>query len=320
MIPRSGLFLCCAAAAIGAQGTTAVQQPPEFLRGKGGTAPRGTGPTHGELLSAGTTGYDWLTHTRDYAGSRYSPLARIRADNVARLRPVCRYEVGSEDMFQTGPIVYRGTMFITTVYSTYALDAATCRLKWRHDWQRLATQIRIVNRGVAVKDGRVVRGTTDGYLVALDARTGGMLWARRVADAERGETFSMPPLIYDSLVFIGPAVSASALKGWVGAFRLSDGRPVWRFNIVRGRASPAPRRGTGARTSTPVAARCGRPSRSTRRATCCTWRRRRRCRCSRRGFAAASISMRIPWWSCTRAPGSWRGTIRWSRPTNTTGI
>ena len=62
---------------------------------------------------------------------------------------------------------------------------------------------------MSAKDGRVVRATTDGYLLALDAEDGRLLWARRIGDAEKGETFTMAPLIYDNLVIIGPAVTRS---------------------------------------------------------------------------------------------------------------
>jgi alcohol dehydrogenase (cytochrome c) len=88
------------------------------------------------------------------------------------------------------------------------------------------------NRGVALKDGRLVRGTPDGYLLALSSETGAVLWARRVARPEEGETFTMAPLVFDDLVLIGPAGSENNIQGWVGAFRLSDGSPVWRFNTV----------------------------------------------------------------------------------------
>ena len=52
------------------------------------------------------------------------------------------------------------------------------------------------NRGVAIKDGRLVRGTTDGYLIALNARTGALLWERAAADPTKGETFTMAPLVF----------------------------------------------------------------------------------------------------------------------------
>ena len=209
--------------------------PPEYIAGTGGTAPRASGPRHEDLLAATSRGRDWLMHTHDYSGTRFSPLTQITPANVARLHVVCAYQVGETGNFQTGPIVDRGTMYVTSIYATIAIDATTCRPKWRHLWAPRGGEIFNNNRGVSVKDGRVVRATSDGYLMALDAEDGRLLWARRIAEAAKGETFTMAPLIYDNLIVIGPAVSEWALKGWVGAFRLDNGERVWRFNIV-----PAP--------------------------------------------------------------------------------
>jgi alcohol dehydrogenase (cytochrome c) len=125
-------------------------------------------------------------------------------------------------------------MYVTAGLTTIAIDAATCRPKWRHEWRSAIPGLPTgaANRGVAIAEGRVIRGTVDGYLVALDAATGRLLWARRVSDATRGELITMPPLIHDDLVYIGAAVSEFAIRGWIAAHRVSDGERVWRFNIV----------------------------------------------------------------------------------------
>lgn len=214
--------------------------PPAFVRGPRGLLPRASGPTQAELSAAGTSARDWLYHTRDYAGTRYSVLDQIDADNVSRLAPVCVFQMGEPGPFQSGPIVHGGVMYVTALRSTVALDAATCRLRWRHEWQARGRWVGLNNRGVAIKDGRVVRGTSDGYLIALDASDGTLLWARRVADSSAGETITMAPLVYDDLVLVGPAVSEYAIEGWVGAFRLENGEEVWRFVTV-----PGARDGTG---------------------------------------------------------------------------
>ena len=223
--------------AIAAAAARGPRRPsPEFVRGDGGLLPRGTGPDQAALVAAPSNGRDWLTHTRDLAGSRYSPLAQVTSANASRLRPACIYQVGENDSFQTGPIVYDGTMYLTIGNVTLAIDAATCRQKWRHAWKPIAMDLPGVrNRGVALKDGRLFRGTSDGYLVALDWDNGALLWARHAGEANKGETFTMAPLVSDSLVFIGPAVGEFAIRGWVSAFRADNGAPVWRFNIV-----PAP--------------------------------------------------------------------------------
>ena len=204
-----------------------------FIQGER-EVPIGTGPSVTDLVAAADDGADWLFHTRDFSGTRYSPLSEITVDNVAELRPACLFQLSEARNFQTGPIVSNGTMYFTGVRTTVAIDAATCRLLWRHVWEPLDREVWNNNRGVGIQDGYVVRGTSDGYLVALDAADGEQLWARQVADPWIGETFTMAPMIYDDLILIGPAGSENGISGWVGAFRLRDGEEVWRFQTVPG--------------------------------------------------------------------------------------
>jgi len=205
---------------------------PDFITGENGLEPSGSGPSQAELNSAAENTTDWLYQTHDYAGTRYAALDQVNRDNVDRLQPVCAHQLSERSNFQTNPLVYHGVMYLTTVHSTVAIDATTCRPLWKHVWEVMDRDVWLKNRGVAIKDGRVVRATSDGYLVALDAANGHLLWARHVADADRGETFTMAPMIFEDLILIGPAGSENAIRGWVGAFRLQDGQPVWRFNIV----------------------------------------------------------------------------------------
>jgi alcohol dehydrogenase (cytochrome c) len=206
--------------------------PPDFIAGPNGLEPSGTGPTQAELDAAAQDMRNWLYQTQNYAGTRYSPLEQINRSNVAALRPVCAHQMGELRNFQTSPVVYDGVMYLTTLHWTVAIDAATCKPIWKHEWDVQDRDVWGNNRGVAIKDGRVVRATSDGYLFALDRLTGELLWARHAANADLGETFTMAPMIYEDLILIGPAGSENAVRGWVGAFRLHDGEPVWRFNIV----------------------------------------------------------------------------------------
>ena len=209
-----------------------------FIKGSAASAPDGAGPSQEELNAASRSTRDWLYHTHDYSGSRFVALDQIDSTNAKRLQAVCAFQVGEIANFQTGPIVYDGTMYVTTVRTTVALDASNCRPKWRHTWEPKDREVWLNNRGVAIKDGRVVRGTSDGYLLALNAQTGGLMWARQVANPALGETFTMAPLIYEDLILIGPAGSENAISGWVGAFRLSDGSEVWKFKTVPGADEP----------------------------------------------------------------------------------
>jgi alcohol dehydrogenase (cytochrome c) len=196
--------------------------------------PVGTGPSASDLLGAADQEANWPYHTRDYSGTRYSPLDQVNTENVGELAPACLYQLGEPQNFQTGPVVFDGVMYVTGVRTTAAIEADSCRQIWRHVWEPRDREVWLNNRGVAIQDGYVVRATSDGYLVALDAADGALLWARQAADPWRGETFTMAPLLYDGMILIGPAGSENAISGWVGAFRLADGEEIWRFQTVPG--------------------------------------------------------------------------------------
>ena len=135
-----------------------------------GTTPTGKGPSQQDLLNAATS-TDWLYNGHDYANTRHAPLDQITPATAAHLQPLCAYQLGSVGTFVSAPVVWQGAMYLTTQTLTVAIDAATCRERWRHDWAPRDTPLWPQNRGVAIKDGYVVRGTTDGYLLALDAVT-----------------------------------------------------------------------------------------------------------------------------------------------------
>lgn len=189
-------------------------------------------PTQRELDNAASDSANWLYVDHDYQGTRYSALNQINAANVGQLGRICAHTFPEKAPSQTAPIVYKGAIYAASAHYTVALDGATCEVIWQHQWRPKLREVFKTQRGVALKDGKVVRGSTDGSLYALDAKTGKELWSRQVADPADGYFISAPPLIVDDLIFIGPAGSESAGKGWVGAFKLSNGERVWKFNTV----------------------------------------------------------------------------------------
>src|SRR5579863_2051336 len=200
------------------------------------------GPTQSELTAAAANSRDWLLPDHDYSGSRFVDLSGITPQNARSLRPVCMYQTGYTGGFQSAPIVYDGVMYFTAGPATLAIDAATCKLRWRHDLQigvpaRDGADQR--HRGVALKDGMVLRGAPDGRLVAIDAASGKLRWEVKVANAEIGETLQMSPMVFEDLVIIGPSGAERGVHGWVGAFRLKDGSPVWRFETIPKPGDPA---------------------------------------------------------------------------------
>lgn len=194
------------------------------------------GPAFGtEPVTRIDTVADWLTYNRTLEGNRGSPLAEIDTSNVARLHPICTFELGQRSAFQTGPIVVGGTMYLTTAEHTYAIDAATCGLRWKHTYEyhpRPDFDLK-VNRGVAYDNGRLFRGSNDGRLYALDARTGKALWNVIAGDVTKGETFPAAPIAWGGLVFIGNAGGDNfGVTGRMMAFDADSGGRIWSFDLV----------------------------------------------------------------------------------------
>ena len=183
-------------------------------------------------------GSDWLSVDHDLAGTRFSPLNQITTENVSELAKVCAYSFPDKEPSQTAPIVSAGIMYLTTAHYTVALDGSDCHVIWSSQWSPRDYETMNTQRGAALAGGKIIRGTADGFLLALDVKDGHVLWAKQIANSKEGYFISMPPLIHGDLVYLGPAGAEWASSGWVGAFRISDGEQVWRFNIVPGDGEP----------------------------------------------------------------------------------
>ena len=178
-----GRMALAASSPASADPTRQLPAPEQVPAASGAVASAELGPSQAELLAAPGNGSDWLTSNRDYGGQRYSPLTQIDRANVARLREACSFTPNYAAKFQTFPVVHDGIMYFTSALSTLAIDAATCAPRWRHDWPTSLPGVETAaNRGVAIADGRVLRGTADGYLLALSARDGNETQLQHVVD------------------------------------------------------------------------------------------------------------------------------------------
>jgi alcohol dehydrogenase (cytochrome c) len=184
-----------------------------------------------QAQQAGADG-DWRAYNRSLAGDRHSPLQQVTRANVVRLRPVCSFDSKERLAFQTGPVVIDGTMYFTTDTNTYAIDAATCALKWKQRTSQPATYLK-ANRGVAFDDGRLFRGAGATHVMALDAATGRTLWDIALPGLPPGTSVPMAPLAWDGRVYVGNAGGDySGVTGHVFALDQRDGHVVWRFDVV----------------------------------------------------------------------------------------
>jgi glucose dehydrogenase len=137
------------------------------------------------LLRAGADASNWLTYGRDYSNQRFSPLSEINAQTVRRLAPRWIYQSGIASTFQASPIVVDGVMFVSLPFDhVVALDARNGRELWRYEHKRRTEKMCCgpANRGVAVAYGKVYIGTVDARLIALDQRTGKVVWDTALVD------------------------------------------------------------------------------------------------------------------------------------------
>src|SRR5258706_782848 len=181
---------------------------------------------------ADSAGRTWLTYQNDHAGQRYSPLKQMDTKNVSQLKEICRFVLSEAGSLQTGRILVEGTMSLTTALDTFAVDPTNCKLLWKSTHQPLSHMPFPVNRGAAYLNGMLFRGTPDGHLIALEAKTGKKIWDNVIADTSYGEFASAAPVAWNGMVFMGIAGSDWGIRGRVMAYDAQTGRELWRFNTI----------------------------------------------------------------------------------------
>jgi quinohemoprotein ethanol dehydrogenase len=186
----------------------------------------------------------WLTNGGTLSNQRYSPLDEIDTDNVGDLKGVWMTDlsgsgVAAKYSAEAQPIVYQGVMYVPTgADDVFAVSVETGKVLWRYE-AKLDQKISTVccgwlSRGVALGDGKVYLGQLDGSLVALDQRTGKLVWSAEVGSWQQGYTITAAPLYYDGMVVTGVSGGEFSIRGRVQAYDAKTGKEVWRFHTVPG--------------------------------------------------------------------------------------
>ena len=175
---------------------------------------------------------EWITINKDYSSQRYVDLDQITPANVDQLKEVCELQLNEPAWFNSGLLMVGHTIYVTTMRSTYALDATTCELRWRNDLEFKGRVATIANRGPGYWDGMIYRGTADGRVIGLNAATGKLVWETQSADPTRNEAFVSAPIAWDGKVFIGIVTSDIGVRGRIKAFDAKTGKELWRFYTI----------------------------------------------------------------------------------------
>src|SRR2546427_66228 len=204
--------------------------------------------TDDRLANAGSDPANWLMYSRTYNGWRYSPLDQINTGNIKKLVPKWIFAGGVLGEQQMTPVVNSGAMFTTStalgVNRVHALNAVTGELLWKHDRkipEDVGALVRVIphNRGVALHKDKVIFGTLDAHLVALDAKTGKPAWETKIADYADGYFVSQAPLVIKSKVIVGIAGPGEmGPRGFVEAFDAETGKSLWRWYSVPAAGEP----------------------------------------------------------------------------------
>ena len=192
--------------------------------------------TQAMLDKAASDPKNWIHSNGSYAQTRYYPGTQINASNVGKLKPAFVFQTGVLESMETAPIVVDGVMFLTTSFNhVYAIDAVTGEEYWhyKHKMGPITTYCcGPNNRGVAIDGGRLYMGTLDAKLVALDAKTGKVLWEQQIAEPDKGYSETMAPAVVDGKVLIGTNGGEYGIRGFVKAFDANDGHLLWTFYTI----------------------------------------------------------------------------------------
>jgi PQQ-dependent dehydrogenase (methanol/ethanol family) len=192
--------------------------------------------TQALLNGADKSTNNFLLTNGNYAQTRFHPAKQINRNNVKNLRVAWIFQTDVKESLETSPIVVDGVMFVTTSFShVYALDAKTGRELWHYNHKMGPITTYCCgpnNRGVQVLNDMVYLATLDAKLVALNAKTGEVVWRTDIADPELGYSETMAPTVVKDKVLIGTNGGEYGIRGFVRAYDAKTGKLLWNFDTI----------------------------------------------------------------------------------------
>lgn len=188
----------------------------------------------------------WMTYGGTYSEQRFSRLGKITSSNVGQLGLQWFADYETNQNQHGSPLYIDGVIYVSTARNVvYAFDAKSGRQLWKYNpmihGERLRYNVGLVNRGIAAWRGKIIMGTLDARLVAIDAKTGQEVWSTDTVPESLGlgamtrqYSITMAPRAAKGKVFIGGSGGEFGVRGWIAAFDAQTGKEVWRFWTVPG--------------------------------------------------------------------------------------
>ena len=198
--------------------------------------------TYERIVRAAQEPQHWLTYSGDYKSWRYSTLDQINTSNAKNLAVQWVFQSAALGQFETTPLVINGVLYGTGQDNrAFALDARTGRAIWRYQ-RRLPEKIQaccgMVNRGFAALGDKLFMATLDAHVLALDRKTGNIIWDVEAADYRQAYVFTVAPLLVKDKIIVGVAGGEYGVRGFIDAYYAQTGKRAWRFYTVPGPGEP----------------------------------------------------------------------------------
>jgi PQQ-dependent dehydrogenase (methanol/ethanol family) len=201
---------------------------------------------------------DWLTYNGNLDGNRYSELSQINTTDVNQLRlkwiftvPLWKQFLPDNSYFnenmkyfglEATPLVADGIMYATGPHQAFALDARTGREIWSYSRPRtpgLVSDAALgTNRGMAILGDKVFMTTDNAHLIALNRTTGKLVWEVVMPDEPMQYGSTVAPLVVKNIVIAGVSGGDWGIRGFVAAYKASDGKRLWRRWTIPAKGEP----------------------------------------------------------------------------------
>jgi len=188
-----------------------------------------------ELAQLSADPNNWAMQAGDFSNHRYSKLKQINAGNVKKLQVAWMFSTGVLRGHEGSPLVVGDTMYLHTPFpnNVFAIDLGTQKIRWKYAPKQDPAVIPqmccdTVNRGLAYADGKVFLQQADSTLVALDAKSGNVVWTAVNGDPKVGAVNTNAPHIFKDKVITGISGGEWGVRGYISAYDIKTGKMVWR--------------------------------------------------------------------------------------------